>query len=304
MMSARDATTEMAPDAPSGLQASTITSTRVDLAWVDNADNEDAYHVQMDTSPSFPSPQQFNRPADSEGFSVTNLPEGTTFYFRVFASNTHGNGGFSDVAEATTFSGGGGGDDDEDDPAPPDGAPSGNALVTVSASELSQSWTDNSTNEDFFQVQLAEDSGFTTGVQTDTVTGTSKSWTGLEEGKTYYSRVQAVNGDGDSNWSGTASATTSLADPTNLTKTSQTSYVTLAWNDNSGSEQNYRLWLDGSVAHIMDANTTSIDVTNTGTYKVQAVHSSIPDSGFSNTVTVGDGDVVDDPDTEPFPRPD
>lgn len=100
------ATTTVDPPTPTAVTAVAVSSTEIDLTWGDVVD-ETGYRVE--------------RSADgvtgwitvaTTGQDVTNatdagLPSGTTFYYRVFASNAGGDSPASDVASATTVDGGG-----------------------------------------------------------------------------------------------------------------------------------------------------------------------------------------------------
>ncbi len=89
-------------------------------------------------------------------------------------------------------------------------APSGLTATTVSANQVNLSWTDNSNNETGFVIDVATNSSFTTGLTTYSVgvNTTAYQVTGLSTHTTYYFRVRAVNGSGNSAESATASATT------------------------------------------------------------------------------------------------
>lgn len=89
-------------------------------------------------------------------------------------------------------------------------APSNLAAVTVSKNQINLTWTNNANNETGFEVDRANNSSFTSGLVTATVGAnvTSYQATGLAGGKTYYFRVRAFNGNGNSAFSNTASATT------------------------------------------------------------------------------------------------
>lgn len=86
-------------------------------------------------------------------------------------------------------------------------APSGLTATAVSASAILLEWTDNSSDEDNFEVQRSADgsTGWTTVSEPTAVSVTD---TGLAAETTYYYRVRAVNGYGNSSWSSTANATT------------------------------------------------------------------------------------------------
>jgi hypothetical protein len=69
-------------------------------------------------------------------------------------------------------------------------------------------WTDNSNDEDNFELQYDTDSGF--GSPTSVYPAANKTLhrvSGLTRGQTYYFRIRAVNGAGSSSWSNTDSAT-------------------------------------------------------------------------------------------------
>lgn len=107
---------------------------------------------------------------------------------------------------------GGGGSGDDSDPtstAPPT-APTGLNATATSSNSISLGWMDNSIDETSFVVQRSTTSGSgfatiaTLGANTNKYTDT----TGLLASTTYYYRVYATNGAGDSGFSNEASATT------------------------------------------------------------------------------------------------
>ena len=106
--------------------------------------------------------------------------------------------------------GGGGGGDSDPPPASPPTAPSGLSATATSPNSIDLSWTDNASNETNFVVQRSTTSGSgfatiaTLGVNTNSYTDAS----GLSASTTYYYRVYATNGAGDSGFSNEASATT------------------------------------------------------------------------------------------------
>ena len=92
-------------------------------------------------------------------------------------------------------------------------APSGLAAAASSSTQVGLTWADNSTNEDGFELDRATNSAFTTGLVTATLSAntTSRTVTGLTAATTYYFRVRATSGSGNSDYSSVASVTTQTA---------------------------------------------------------------------------------------------
>jgi hypothetical protein len=93
-------------------------------------------------------------------------------------------------------------------PSPP-AAPSNLAATAASPSSIALSWTDNSSNETDFVLEYATSSNGTfSALATLGANTTSYTHTGLPQGTPYWYRVKAINGNGSSAWSNTATATT------------------------------------------------------------------------------------------------
>jgi len=82
------------PAAPSGLGATAIGTNRIDLAWTDNSGDEDRFDIE-----SSPDGTNFTFldfvGADVTAYSDTGLSAGSTWYYRVSASNTFGSSVYS-----------------------------------------------------------------------------------------------------------------------------------------------------------------------------------------------------------------
>jgi FtsP/CotA-like multicopper oxidase with cupredoxin domain len=93
------------PTAPSGLAAEAISESRINLAWLDNSNNETGFVIDR----SMDGQNYFNYQsvgADTITFSDTSLQEDTTYYYQVASVNAAGTSDYSDPANATTLAAG------------------------------------------------------------------------------------------------------------------------------------------------------------------------------------------------------
>lgn len=96
------------PAAPSGLSATAISSSQIDLAWTDNASNETGFEIDRATNSTFTANLVTNTTGSipSTGgigsFQSTGLSASTTYYYRVRATNASGDSSNSNTASATT----------------------------------------------------------------------------------------------------------------------------------------------------------------------------------------------------------
>lgn len=90
-------------------------------------------------------------------------------------------------------------------------APSGLTATAASGTQVNLAWADNSGNETGFIVERATNAAFTAGLTSLTTTGqdvTTYADTTVSAGNTYFYRVRATNGSGDSANSNTATVST------------------------------------------------------------------------------------------------
>ena len=90
------------PSAPSDLAATATSASQVDLSWKDNSTKESAYTVErsLDGDSNW-TELTSTLPADATTYSDTGLSAGTTYYYRVKATNENGSSGYSNTASAT-----------------------------------------------------------------------------------------------------------------------------------------------------------------------------------------------------------
>ncbi|MFP4394519.1 MAG: fibronectin type III domain-containing protein [Anaerolineales bacterium] len=99
---ASTAACETPPAAPSALSKTGGTATDLALGWTDNSANEDGFKVQQSPNGTSDWAQVGATGANITALSVENLACGTTYHYRVYAYNTSGASGYSDVLSATT----------------------------------------------------------------------------------------------------------------------------------------------------------------------------------------------------------
>lgn len=97
------------PDAPSGLGAAASSSSEINLTWTDNSNDETSFVVERSTTSGSGFATIVTLGANATSYTDNGLSASTTYYYRVKASNTNGDSGYSNEANATTQSGGGGG---------------------------------------------------------------------------------------------------------------------------------------------------------------------------------------------------
>jgi subtilisin len=92
------------PAAPSGLAASVISRSQINLTWMDNSSNETGFRIQRckgSTCTNFA--QIATLGANITSYSNTGLSSNTTYRYRVYAYNAVGNSAYSNIASATTL---------------------------------------------------------------------------------------------------------------------------------------------------------------------------------------------------------
>ncbi len=93
-----------APPAPSGLTATGVSSSQINLTWTNNATNQNGFTIQRSLDgTTFTTIATVG--AGITSYSVTGLSASTTYYFQVNAYNPVGTSAFSNMASGTTSAG-------------------------------------------------------------------------------------------------------------------------------------------------------------------------------------------------------
>ena len=183
---------------------STGISTNPTLSWNASA-GATSYELQVSTDSSFAS-TTFDRPSLTSRSQVINgLSAGSTYYWRVNASNVSGTSAWSGTWGFTTVG---------SPSAPPAPTPAGPASSSTGVPlTVGLSWK-VSTGAISYRLQLSSDSTFATSkCDTSGLTATSDSINGLSYSTKYFWRVNATNSSGTSEWSTVWNFTTMTGAP-------------------------------------------------------------------------------------------
>ena len=282
----------VAPDAPSGLMASAVGRSRIDLSWTAPAYSGGTavtgYRIEVSDDAGVTwADRVANTGSTDTVYSHTGLSAQDTRHYRVSAINSAGTGSASSVVNATTSL---------TDTAP--GIPTGLSATAAGRSRIDLSWSapssDGGAAVTGYKIEVAPDGQTWSDLAADTgSTGTTYSHTGLSAGTTRHYRVSAINSVGTGNPSAVDSATTGTAEapdpPAGLSATaSGRTRIDLSWSapsDDGGSAvTGYRIDVSsgGSGWRTLVANTGSTGTTYSHTglsagtmyhYRVSAINS-------------------------------
>jgi hypothetical protein len=96
------ATPPTPPAAPTGLTATAVSSSQIDLAWTDNSNNETGFEIERSVDGTNFTPRA-TVGAHVTAFQDTGLFASTTYWYRLDATNGGGDSAYSNVASATTL---------------------------------------------------------------------------------------------------------------------------------------------------------------------------------------------------------
>ena len=197
------------PKPPENLSAAAASPNQIDLSWIDGANNEDGFAIERcagSTCANFT--EIFRVGANAVSYGDSGLTAQTVYRYRVLAFNSAGNSKYSNIAQATTPAA-------PPPPPQPPSAPGNLSATAITHSQIDLNWSDNSSDEDGFQIErctgtVATCSSF---VQIAQVTAgiTALSDVGLQGQTTYAYRVRAFNSNGQSVYSNSVQVTTPAA---------------------------------------------------------------------------------------------
>lgn len=95
------ATPPSIPVAPSGLTATAVSTSQVNLAWTDGAGNETGFRIERKTGTGGTYAEIATVAANTTAYQNTGLAQGSTYYYRVRSYNAAGNSAYSNEANAT-----------------------------------------------------------------------------------------------------------------------------------------------------------------------------------------------------------
>jgi len=282
---------------PVNLTALLISSSEIQLTWIDNSDNEDGFKIERkDMSASQPEWEQITQVgADETSYKDLRLPSSTTYYYRICAFNSAGKSGYSNEAFATT-------------PVNRPLLPSGLVASFVSSSEIHLSWCDNSNDEEGFKIERKTGSAGNW-EQAAVVEASTEEYSdeGLASNTTFFYRVLAYNEAGTSDYSNISAATTAtdIPDaPSNLhAETRSAREIYLEWIDNSNNEDGFEIErktdiggeydsIEFTLPDVMEYSDTRLSPNTTYYYRIRAVNG-VGNSDFSDEASATTDDAPD-----------
>jgi len=273
-------TTALLPAAPSGVTATALSNTEIDLRWVDNSDNEQYFRIERSTDgTNFAEIASVG--ANQVAYRAGYLTAGTQYYFRVRASNASGYSGYSAAVSVSTLS---------------VNYPTNLVAAANSPTQVTLTWSDNNTDEQGYKVERSTDGVTFTQIGTAWANQTSYGDYAASAGVAYTYRVRAYNAAGNSAYSNAAAVTTpAVAAPSYLSATPASStQINLGWYDYSTNEQGFKVERSADGVTFTQVGTTAANQATfqatgltpgiTYSFRVRAYNAQ-GDSAYSNVAT-------------------
>ena len=196
-----------APTVPTGLSATAVSTSQINLSWSPSSDNTAVVGYKI-----FRNGTQITTVSGTT-YNNTGLSPSTTYTYIVSAYDAAGNNSAqSTAASATTLS-------STDTTAPT--VPTGLSATAVSTSQINLSWSPSSDNTAVVGYKI-----FRNGTQITTVSGTTYNNTGLRPSTTYKYIVSAYDAAGNNSAQSTAASATTQVITGNIVLVQQTSNIT------------------------------------------------------------------------------
>lgn len=173
------------PDTPVNLALTYQGNNTIQADW-DTVTGATGYFIQIAKDSLFSLEVQTYNVGKNINFSFTELIAGDTYYVRVRSYNNSYNSAYTASKNMLI-------------PQILPAVPTGLSLQIISSNAIRVSW-DSILNADGYELDVAENSTFTTNLQSFDQTALQRDLTGLTKGKQYYTRVRAYNSFGVSDY--------------------------------------------------------------------------------------------------------
>ena len=220
-------TPEELPAAPTDLSADRVEAYRVELSWVDNADNEDGFNLYRSENGGEFVEINNTIEADTQSYIDETVQPDTNYTYRIVADNSAGESNASEVSVST--------------PDIPPKAPENFRATSVSSHSVTLEWSDTDREKGY---RIYRDGSVVSGdLPADSTSFTDDS---VEENTTYKYVLKAFNDAGESDAVEITLNTPNekpLA-PSDLSADARSESVTLHWKDNADNEDGFRIYRD------------------------------------------------------------